>query len=185
GLGSEVQNGLIAVTKNYQAYPSGMANLGGNSNPSSTEPYIEQEGEVAAALNEALVQDYDGLVRIAPAWPTAWNASGQVYIQGNSKVDVQVASGKVVLAIIEAGSSGSVSVRNPWGSETVSVVDGSTSQPVTTTMGTSANAFTFSTITGHWYVIAPSSTAASLQPIVVTGTPATKAKTLGSETIGL
>jgi hypothetical protein len=48
------------------------------------DAYAEQQGVVAAALGEALVQDYDGLLRIAPALPSGWDADTTVYIQGGA-----------------------------------------------------------------------------------------------------
>jgi hypothetical protein len=89
-----------------------------------TEPYIEQIGVLATAVNEALVQDYDGVLRIAPAWPTAWNVTGTVFIRGQSRVHVAFRDGALLFAVLEAGSSGSLRIRNPWtGQETMVVGD--------------------------------------------------------------
>lgn len=108
GLASEFKSTLIRLTEEFQAYPSGLAEFAG------PEFYVEQGGVVSAALEEALVQDYDGLVRIAPAWPKDWDADGTVYIQGGSKVDVQMRGGQPVSVIVRAGFSGLLLVRNPW-----------------------------------------------------------------------
>ncbi|WP_158942836.1 hypothetical protein [Granulicella sp. S190] len=71
---------------------------------------------VANALQEALVQDYDGLLRIAPGWPSSnWNVSGTVYIHGNSKAHVQIESGLLTTVAIESGTTQSIVMRNPWG----------------------------------------------------------------------
>src|ERR1017187_10323134 len=52
-------------------------------NPGSAdEPYIEQAANDATALDEALATDYDGTLRFAPAWPSGWDTSGTIYIQG-------------------------------------------------------------------------------------------------------
>ena len=74
---------------------------------------------MADALQEALVQDYGGLLRIAPAWPNSWDADATVYIQQNSKVDVQIRGGAPILVVIEAGTSGHVKMRNPWPGESL------------------------------------------------------------------
>ena len=50
-------------------------------------------------------QDYDGTLRFAPAWPSGWDGSGTVAIQGGSKVDVQVEGGTLATAAIQAGST--------------------------------------------------------------------------------
>ncbi|HWE30594.1 MAG TPA: hypothetical protein VHB97_21455, partial [Polyangia bacterium] len=106
GLASEVAAQLTASTQRYQSFVSGLALLGGGTNDGTNEPYVEETGIVAAALNEAMVQDYDGLLRIAPAWPAMWDGVATIFAQAQTKIDVQVQSGKVVFAIVEAGASG-------------------------------------------------------------------------------
>ncbi len=76
-------------------------------------------------MDEALAQDYDGIIRFAPAWPTDWNGSGTVYVQRGDKVDVQVENGQLVTAAIQAATSGQLTVKNPWPGEQVEVVSGS------------------------------------------------------------
>ena len=115
---------LVAITENYQAYISGLANL--SSGTTGDEPYIEQSSNVATALDEALATDYDGTLRIAPAWPSGWDAAGTVYIQGGSKVDVQVEGGVIATAAIQAGTTETMTVRNPWPGQQAEVVNGST-----------------------------------------------------------
>ena len=80
---------------------------------------------VATALDEALATDYDGTLRFAPAWPSGWNGSGTVYIQGGSKVDVQVEGGTIATAAIQAGTTETMTVRNPWPGQQAEVVNGS------------------------------------------------------------
>ncbi|MFD1276563.1 hypothetical protein ACFQ51_47000 [Streptomyces kaempferi] len=66
GMASEVASRLVAITQAHQVYINGLSDLGSTV---GTEGYIEQVSGVATALNEALVQDYDGTLRVAPAWP--------------------------------------------------------------------------------------------------------------------
>jgi hypothetical protein len=183
GLGADVARALTNVTQKYQAFANGLGLLSGLPNNGSSEPYIEQLGGLTAAINEALVQDYDGLLRIAPAWPAGWDAAGTVYIQGHSKVDVQVQGGAVVVAVLEAGTSGSVRVRNPWPSRAAIVIDGGTNVPVVP--ATSADTFMVPTVSGHWYALVPAGAVTALPHVVVTGTPAASRRTLGSVGIGL
>ena len=120
-MGSQVSSDLVDNTEKYQVYISGLAAC----NPgSSDEPYIEQQSTVATTLDEALATDYDGTLRFAPAWPSGWNGSGTVYIQGGSKVDVQVEGGTIATAAIQAGTTGSMTVRNPWPGQQAEVVNG-------------------------------------------------------------
>ncbi len=183
GLAAEVAGDLTRSTEQYQGFVSGLGLLGGGTNDGTNEPYVEQAGVATAAINEALVQDYDGLLRFAPAWPSGWDASGTVFIQGNSKVDVSVRGGVVVLAILEAGSAGSVQMRNPWPGQAATVFDGQTNAVIVPS--TTATTFTVSTTAGRWYVLLPASAASSPPTVVVTGSPAISAKTLGNARIGL
>ena len=183
GLASEVATNLTQVTEGYQGFIDGLGLLGGGSNNGTSEPYIEQAGVATAAINEALVQDYDGLLRIAPAWPSGWNASGTIFIHGNSKVDVVVQGGTVAFAVLEAGSTGSVSMRNPWPGQEATVLEGLTKTVVVAP--TSATTFTVPTTAGHWYVLVLASAAASPPNVLVTGAPAAKPIKLGNVGIGL
>ncbi len=115
GLRDEVKSTLVGLTEKYQAYPSGLASFFG------PEFYIEQIGVVADALQEALVQDYDGVLRIAPAWPRDWDADATIYVQRRSKVNVRMRSGMPAAVIIEAGFTGKMRVRNPWAGKAVDV----------------------------------------------------------------
>jgi alpha-L-fucosidase 2 len=119
-LPDEVRATLVKLTETYQTFINGYANWGGKTG----EFYLEQQGVVAAALDEALVQDYDGLIRIDPAFPKEWDVDGQVAVRGKSRVDVSIRGGKVVRVIVEAGSNGPVKLRNPWGESTVEIVAG-------------------------------------------------------------
>jgi hypothetical protein len=179
GLSSEVSADITAGIATYQVYPSGFAVWEATS---LDEPYIEQLGVFATAINEALVQDFDGLIRIAPAWPTGWTASGTVFVQGKSKVDVQYANGAVTFAVLESGSTGAVSVRNPWGTTQVSVIDSATNQAVGS--ASSSATLSISAQAGHAYLI-KKTTDATPASVKVTGTAATAVKTLGSRSIGI
>jgi hypothetical protein len=181
GLAGEVASGLVANTTKYQTLISGMANLFGGG--ASAEPYNEQSGIVAATLNEALVQDYDGLLRIAPAWPSSWDVDGQVSVQHNSTVDVQVRDGAPVTVVLEAGDKASMNVRSPWSGQPVQVVDANTGDTVVAP--TTAPTFTINTKNGHKYLIEKSAAPFTDLPYVaVTGSPATVAKHLGPVSIG-
>lgn len=118
GMAGEVRATLIGLTKKYQAYPSGLASFVG------PEFYVEQIAVVAAALQEALVQDYDGLLRIAPAWPKEWDVEGTVFVQHKSKVSVKVHHGLLGPVAFDAGFTGNVRFRNPWPGEPMSVTEG-------------------------------------------------------------
>lgn len=179
GLGSEVASTLTGLTKKYQTLPSGLATFVGS------EPYGEQQGVAAAALSEALVQDYDGLLRIAPALPPGWDADGTVFVQGGHKVSVQVHGGTITTVGINAGSTGTVNVRNPWPGRQVQVVDGGDESTVVVAT-TSAAQIAVPVTNGHSYLVQqPSDPVGARTVASVTGTPATGMRTLGSAAIGL
>jgi len=181
-MSAQVASDLTANTENYQTFSNGLANLGGGA---GDEPYIEQQSDVATALDEALATDYDGTLRFAPAWPSGWNASGTVYIQGGSKVDAQVEGGTLATAAIQAGTTETMSVRNPWPGSQAEVVNGSTGAVVVA--ATTASTFSVPVTAGSSYLVEqPSNLTTSLTYAQVTGTQATTYKTLGGKVqIGL
>ena len=179
-LGDEVGSSLRMITERSQHTINGFANW----DRSYGEFYIEETGIVADALQEALVQDYGGVIRIAPAVPPGWDFDGSVFVRGKTKVDVEVHNGAVVAALIEAGASGALRLRNPWPGQLVDVVTGSDSAKVV--RGSSANELTFRGIAGTKYLIERHDTPVSALPFAaVSGTAAKEAKRLGSVQIGL
>lgn len=176
GFGDDMAKTLVDLTRTYQQRPSGLASFGAN----YKEPYAEQGGVVTTALQDALVQDYDGLLRIAPALPTGWNADATVFIQHRSKVDVQVRDGVPVTVAIEAGADVDQQVRNPWEGQKVTVV----ANGRTVVAPTSASRFTVPLRAGQSYLIERDG-APQLPFAPVTASPATTARTLGPVEIGL
>jgi hypothetical protein len=97
---------------------------------SAKEFYIEQTGMVAEALQEALVQDYDGVIRVASAVPPGWDFDGSVYVRGKTKVGVQTRNGGVTAVVIEAGATQPLKIRNPWPGKPVDVISRNTGKTV-------------------------------------------------------
>jgi hypothetical protein len=180
-LASQVRTDLIASTEKYQAYPSGM---GSWQSGVGDEPYIEQSGVVTTALDEALATDYDGTLRIAPAWPADWTGSGTVYVQDATRVDVQVENGTPATVAIEAGATHSMPIRNPWPGQQAQVVDGRTGTVVLSP--TTARTFTLDARAGRSYLVEKVSDPTTALPFFpVTGVAATSASHLGGAQIGL
>ena len=176
GLADEFKSSGLALTEKYQKYPSGLAAFMG------PEFYVEQIGVLADALQNALVQDYDGLIRLAPAWPKDWDADGTVYIQHGGKAHVQMRQGTVVTVGIETGSATTMKVRNPWPGRNVEVVDARTSAVILPP--STAPVLEFSARASSAYLVRQSPTHA-LPFEAVSGTAATAPKSLGSRTIGI
>jgi hypothetical protein len=178
GLPDEVLSTLRAGIGTFQVYPSGLAAW----DPADQRiPYIEHLGVLATAVNEALAQDYDGLLRIAPAWPTGWSVSGTVYLRGRSKVHVHFQSGALAFAVLDAGSTGTVDVRNPWSGQATAVIDAAGQQIVAPT---TAAMLAISAQQGRSYLIKRSSDPAPAA-VQVNGTAAATIKTFNSRTIGV
>lgn len=174
GLPAEVKSTLATLTGNYQKFPSGFAKFVGD------EPYVEQIGVVATTLAESLVQDYDGLIRIAPAIPAGWDYDGTVYVRGNTRVDVQVRGGVPAGVVIEPGSNVALTVRNPWPGAKVTASSAGFAKPVQL----SGSVLTLQPV-GTQAIVLQKVGGGSLPVAPVSGAPATTAKHIGSVQIGL
>ena len=179
GLGGEVGTALVKLTETYQKFVNGLANWGGGS-----EFYIEQAGVTADALQEALVQDYDGLIRIAPAIPPGWNFEGTVFVHGKTKVDVQIIDGIVTTVVIEAGTNERLRLRNPWPGSKFTVQNPESG--VLLIKDEANQEVSFPVEAGRHYIVTrmPGATP-KLRFAAITGEPARVAKNLGSSEIGL
>jgi hypothetical protein len=171
----DVRSTLIKLTETYQAFVNGYANWGGKTG----EFYIEQQGVVATALDEALVQDYDGLIRIDPAFPKDWDVDGQVAVRGKTRVNVRIRAGGVADVTVEAGVTGRLKVRNPWGEAVVLVA--TAGGPALKLQGATIS---FAAIEGKSYRIARQK-ASGGDLRVIPSTAATQAKKLGPVQIGI
>lgn len=193
GTGDEVGAALLRSTKNSARCINGFTGCGRRGKGAgtavtqtdddrSTEFYVEQSGVAADALQEALVQDYDGLIRIAPAVPTAWDFDGSVYVRGKTKVDVQVKHGVPTTVVIESGINQMLKLRNPWPAEAVDVIAGK-AKIVDAARG---NEITFQALAGVSYLVERRDMPATNQRFqVIAGTAASKPKKLGPVQLGL
>lgn len=178
GLADELKSSLVALTEKFQIYPSGLAKFAGD------EFYVEQIGIVADALQKAIADDYDGLVRIAPAWPKDWDADATVSLRHGNKADVQMRGGKVISVGLEIASEGPVRIRNPWPGENVEVTtarDGAIVLPAS-----SKAELVFPARATTNYLVRR--TGPSIPPAIfeaVSGVRAAAPKSLGSHSIGL
>jgi hypothetical protein len=178
GLGSEVGSTLVATTQRFQGFVNAMAKW----EPSAREFYVEQTGIVADALQEALVQDYDGLIRVAPAIPPGWDFEGCVYVRGNTKVDVQTSNGAVTTLVIEAGTTQPIKIRNPWPGRPADVISAKTGKAVVASAADPV--IEFAGDAGATYVV-ENHTAAKAHFTPVSGAAAMTARKLGPVQIGL
>lgn len=178
-LAEEFRTSLEAITERYQSYPSGFASFA-----NGPEFYIEQIGVAAAAMQMALADDYNGMIRIAAAWPKSWDVDGTVYLRHRNKVNVRIRGGRITRIELMAGSSGPLRIRNPWPGEAVQIA--SADSPDKVLHSTSEPVISLTTSTGATYLIrraASSGEAEVFEP--VSDVPASSPKKLGSRSIGL
>lgn len=179
GLGDEMRTAMIANIQKYQVFDNGMASW----DAKTGTPYLEELGVDASAVSEGLVQDYDGTLRVAPGWPSGWDADGTVYIQHRGRAHVQIRGGQLTTVAVEAGADGNVTVRNPWAGQNVEVVDGSGRTVLTDQTGST---LTVPAEAGASYLIQRvSSPTTSLPFEQVGGGPATTPKGLSGRHIGV
>jgi hypothetical protein len=180
GMGTEVAAALIDNTQKTQHFVNGMAKW----EETSKEFYVEETGVVADALQEALVQDYDGTIRVAPAIPPGWDFDGSVFVRGKTKVDVQTRNGVVTTLVIEAGMTQRFRVRNPWPGEAVDVSSGHAG--IKLAHSVKGQVIEFTGTAGTNYLIEKHDRPASSRPFVfVAGTPASAPTKLGLVQLGL
>jgi alpha-L-fucosidase 2 len=179
GLGAEVRSTLLNITHANQHYINGFAKWGGD----GKEFYVEQTAIVALALQEALAQDYDGVIRIAPAIPPGWDFDGSVAVRKGTKVDVQVRQGVPISVGLEVKTVQSLQVKNPWPGEPLRVTNAKTGAVVQS--HTQAQVIHFLAKPGVTYRVERESDSPPHAFAPVVGQPATSARKLGSVQIGL
>ena len=110
----------------YNRYRYGGWDSNDNSgfpNGLSVTPFLDAAGLNAFALQEILLQNYDGVIRIGPAVSTTWSAPFRLRAQQG----FLVTAGQVRLAEVESLHGEDCTLANPWPGECVVSCDGETS----------------------------------------------------------
>jgi alpha-L-fucosidase 2 len=93
----------------------------GDTVPAYTWPYRHFDNEampiVATALNEMLLQSYDGAVRLFPATPEAWSASFRLACTGGFVADAELQEGKVAWVCLDSRLGKTCRLVAPWGGD--------------------------------------------------------------------
>ncbi|MBO0840632.1 MAG: hypothetical protein J2O49_07425 [Sciscionella sp.] len=183
GLGDQLPGLLSGLVQRFQVYPDGMAVVA-PSLTSKGQPYSELSGVVALTLNQALVTDSGGEIRVATGWPSGWNGGGTQFVHGRTKIDVQFTGGVPTTVAIEAGSTQTLRVRNPWPGQRVRVINGVSGSTVVAP--TSAADIDVPVTSGTSYLVERTADPTAGQPYApITGSPAAEYRKLGPSTIGL
>jgi alpha-L-fucosidase 2 len=189
-MGEEVKAALLRSTENSAHCINGFTGCerrgpGGTTiTVQNPEFYVEQSGVAADAIQEALVQDYDGIIRIAPAVPSDWDIDGSVFVQGSTKVDVQVRSGAPTTVVIESGIAQQLRIRNPWPGQAIDIVAGASGTKLMHAV--TAKVITFRAAAGMSYLIEKAAMPSTNLPFApISGSAPTMAKKLGPVQLGL
>jgi hypothetical protein len=86
--------------------------------PFATWPFrhfsFEPSGIAASAINEMLLQSYDGTIRVGPAVPATWNVRFDLVAQGGFRVNAELSQGRVSWASVESQFGGPCQLVHPW-----------------------------------------------------------------------
>ena len=115
------QSALLSGISNFMTYPQGFGTYGGGG---SRDIQTEFTAVQTLGAHEALVQNYDGLLRLANAWPPDWEAVAWLPTEGGHRVGLEVTGGVCRVATVDLGSTHpAMRIRNPWPGETFTVRD--------------------------------------------------------------
>ncbi|NIK57737.1 glycosyl hydrolase family 95 catalytic domain-containing protein [Kribbella shirazensis] len=184
GLSDEVKRMLLKGIADFQIYPNGFTvHRRGQEPVRNNSFYNEWGGVLTTGLQEALVQSYDGVVHVAPAWPKDWEVAGSVQIEGGHRISTEVRNGVPSVVGIQAGSDETLKVRNPWPGQEVRVVD---SENRTVVAPTSADVFSLAVSPNTSYTVERVAVPlSSFAYAPLTGKPATAVKTVGNRVLGI
>ncbi|MWA03571.1 glycoside hydrolase [Actinomadura sp. LD22] len=187
GLAGEMRSLLVQGTKDFQIFPSGFGSHGKNDDPAkSTNYYNGWNAVVGSSLQEALVQSYQGVVRVAPAWPKDWDVAGSVQVEGGHRVSTEVRGGEPNVVGIQAAGDDTLRIANPWPGQKVRVVDGATGRGRPLAGPTAAGVIRLAVKGGHSYLLERvGEPYASFRFQGVGGQPATEVRRLGDRTLGV
>ncbi|MGW5263468.1 fascin domain-containing protein [Microbispora sp. NPDC004025] len=179
GLGDQAYQGMKTMLQKYQNYPNGMTN--------NTNGVFEYLGVHLTALNESLMQSYNGKIRVFPAPPGDASFAGKFTLLAKDGflVSSEREDGEVKYVGVKSLYGKQATVVNPWNGQQVRVRRVSDGTILTTS---SSAEITFATAGNTVYVVErtarPLSSYASAR---LTGTANQNAKSLSgtASTLGL
>ncbi|TCO18561.1 hypothetical protein EV652_115105 [Kribbella steppae] len=184
GQADEVKRLMLKGIQDFQIFPNGFTvHRTGREPVRQGSFYNEWGGVLTTGLQEALVQSYDGIVQVAPAWPSEWDVAGSVEIEGGHRISTEVRDGVPSLIGIQAGSRESLRVRNPWPGQQVRVID-SRGRTVVGPVGD--DVLTVPVLANQSYVVERVAVPlSSFKHVRLTGQPASAVKTVGTRMLGV
>jgi len=115
GLGDAAYAGMKTMLNKYQAYPNGMTD-----NDNGVFEYL---GVHLCAMNESLLQSYDGKIRVFPAIPNdpAFINKFTLLAKGGFLVSSERENNEIKYVGIKSLYGQTAVVENPWGTQPVQV----------------------------------------------------------------
>ncbi|MFI9846071.1 glycosyl hydrolase family 95 catalytic domain-containing protein [Nonomuraea sp. NPDC051941] len=144
GLGDQAYNGMKTMLQKYQNYPNGMTN--------NTNGVFEYLGVHLTALNESLMQSYNGKIRVFPAVPADSSFGGKFTLLAKDGflVSSEREAGEIKYVGMKSVHGKQATVVNPWGTQQVRVRRTSDNATITTS---SSAEIGFATAAGSVYVV--------------------------------
>ncbi|WP_220182801.1 glycosyl hydrolase family 95 catalytic domain-containing protein [Sphaerisporangium album] len=144
GLGDQAYNGMKTMLQKYQNYANGMT--------SNTNGVFEYLGVHLTAMNEALMQSYNGKIRVFPAAPGDSSFVGKFTLLAKDGflVSSEREAGEVKYVGLRSLYGKQAVVVNPWGTQQVRVRRASDNAIITTS---SAAEISFATAANTVYVV--------------------------------
>ena len=161
-----------------------------------TWPYRHFDNEampiVATALNEMLVQSFDGAIRVFPATPEAWDACFRLACEDGFLVDAERVDGRTAWVCIKSSRGRPCRIVRPWDDGAVRCVeldcDGGAAEPIAlhSVERHEDNVLEFPTVAGRRYLLSRETDALgdwTVEPSAHVRNQA--AKKLGNASLGL
>jgi alpha-L-fucosidase 2 len=179
GLGDQAYQGMKTMLQKYQNYPNGMTN--------NTNGVFEYLGVHLTALNESLMQSYNGKIRVFPAIPSDSSFVGKFTLLAKDGflVSSEREASETKYVGIKSLYGNTTRIVNPWGAQQVRVRRASDNAIILTSSNTE---FDLATAVNTVYIVErtakPLTTYAST---TLTGTANQGAKSLSgtASTLGL
>jgi len=115
-LGYEPHAVLDGMRKHVETagYPNGYIFFAGGG--------VETASPIVGAINEMLLQSYQGVLRVFPNWPKDRDARfGQLRAYGAFLVTSEMAGGEIKSFLIESEKGKSCTIQNPWSGRRLAV----------------------------------------------------------------
>jgi hypothetical protein len=130
---------------------------------------LNSSGGFAAAVNEMVLQSYDGLIRVFPALPHDWSGRfADFRAVGAYLVSAAASHGAVDWIIVHSEAGGHCRVANPWPGRTVELCDGTGNDLI---LSSDAPILAFDTCSGYTYRLTPADKAWPQEVDLVGGYP--------------